>query len=263
MSIFLFISVAVFALLWFGQRKLIYFPSTAPVAAPAGMTEVSFETQDRLRLKGWLAPAAEPGNGMTVLVANGNGGDRSHRAPLARALVARGFTVLLFDYRGYGGNPGSPSESGLYKDIKAAYGYLVERFRPQEVILFGESLGSAVATHLAAEEPVGGLVLRSPFVDLPSVGARHYPFLPVRLLLRDRFPLAEKLTRVKAPIAVVYGTRDSIVPPEQSIAVARRVPVPPVAVEGADHNDAELLDGEQLIDAVDGVAALAAGHDQH
>jgi uncharacterized protein len=258
MFLCLSISVALVALLWTFQRKLIYFPSQDTGPVPSGMSEVSFETTDGLRLTGWLASPTEPSpdRGMGVLVANGNGGNRSDRVPLARALAREGFTVLLFDYRGYGGNPGSPSESGLFKDIRASFVYLESRFESRKIIVFGESLGSAVATDLATEHPVRGLVLRSPFTDLASVGATHYPFLPVRLLLRDRFPLLDKITSVRSPITVVYGTADSIVPPSQSAAVAEKASVTPVVVQGADHNDPVLLDGPPVIGAV---IALAAG----
>jgi alpha-beta hydrolase superfamily lysophospholipase len=256
MFIFLSISVILVALLGLGQRKLIYFPTQHPGPVPPGMSEASWVTADGLRLTGWLAPprGPAPDRSMAVLVANGNGGDRSHRVPLAHALNEQGFTVLLFDYRGYGGNPGSPSESGLFHDIRAAFSYLVKVFDREKIILFGESLGAAVVTDLATEQPVGGVVLRSPFTDLASVGATHYPFLPVRLLLRDRFPVLDKITAVRSPVAVIYGSADSIVPPSQSAAVARQASVEPVVVEGADHNDPVLVDGPQVIGAV---AALA------
>jgi fermentation-respiration switch protein FrsA (DUF1100 family) len=162
--------------------------------------------------------------------------------------------VLLFDYRGYGGNPGSPSEAGLALDVRAARAFLVEQesVPPERLLYFGESLGAAVVTELATEHPPAALVLRSPFVDLASVAAVHYPFLPVRALLRDHYRVAEQLARVDVPTTVVLGDADTIVPPEQSRAVAaaaknlhRLVEVP-----GADHNDAELLDGDALVDAV-------------
>jgi fermentation-respiration switch protein FrsA (DUF1100 family) len=255
MFIFLSISVAMVALLWTVQRKLIYFPTQEPGLAPPSMTEVALETSDGLRLAGWLSPPTGPDLHRAVLVANGNGGDRSHRVPLAHALNQRGFTVLLFDYRGYGGNPGSPSEEGLFKDIRAAFAYLIKLFEMDDIILFGESLGTAVVTDLATEHRVGGLVLRSPFTDLASVGARHFPFLPVRLLLRDRFPLLDKVEAVRSPIAVIYGDADSVVPPSLSQAVARRASVEPVVVEGADHNDPVLVDGPPVIGAVVALAS--------
>jgi fermentation-respiration switch protein FrsA (DUF1100 family) len=152
--------------------------------------------------------------------------------------------VLLVDYRGYGGNPGSPSEDGLARDIEAARTFLVEQagIPAERLLYYGESLGAAVVTALAAKHPPAGLILRSPFTDLPAAGREHYPFLPVRLLARDRFPVAEVVARVAAPTLIVYGTADSIVPPRQSLAVAGKAggPVRVVAVQGADHNDASL-----------------------
>jgi uncharacterized protein len=240
------------------QRRLIYFPFPAQVpraeAVVAGAREVMLRTVDGLALGAWLVEAGEPDRGVAVLVANGNAGNRSLRAPLARALASAGLAVLLFDYRGYGGNPGRPSEQGLARDVRAAHRFLIEEAEvaPARLLYYGESLGSAVVTELATEHPPAGLVLRSPFVDLASVGRVHYPFLPVRTLLRDRYPLADQLASVKVPTTVVYGSRDSIVPPEQSRAVAAAAAGETRVVEiaGADHNDLALLEGEKLIEAV-------------
>lgn len=246
----------VLAVLYGFQRRLIYLPSAGPVPAAgdrlADAEDVALETSDGLQLSAWFVPAGS--SRATVLVANGNAGNRADRAALAEALSERGLGVLLFDYRGYGGNPGSPSEQGLALDARAAYRYLVDDagVLPERLIYFGESLGSAVVTELATEHPPGGLVLRSPFTDLAAVGQQHYPFLPVRLMLRDRYPVAEQIATVDVPTAVVYGTRDSIVPPDQSRAVAAAAagPTQVSPVEGADHNDRELLDGSAVIDAV-------------
>jgi uncharacterized protein len=245
-------------LLWVFQRQLIYFRGSAPAEHASevipGGRDVTLKTSDGLRLGAWFFPARAAGRGVAVLVANGNAGNRSLRAPLAVALARAGLSVLLFDYRGFGGNPGTPTEEGLRRDARAAYLFLVDEagVRPDRLLYYGESLGAAVVTRLAAELAPGGLVLRSPFVDLASVGRVHYPFLPVRALLKDDYPVAELLVRVAVPTTVVYGTRDSIVPPEQSRAVAAaaagRAHV--VAIEGADHNDRVLLDGTQLIHAV-------------
>lgn len=249
-------------MLWALQRHLIYFPATGPVPPAAavlpGARDVVLETSDGLRLGGWYVPARPPGRGFAVLVANGNAGDRSLRAPLAAALSRRGLSVLLFDYRGYAGNPGSPSEEGLARDVRAARVYLVDDVgvRPDRIVYFGESLGAAVVTELAVEHPPAGLVLRSPFTDLAAVGQEHYPFLPVRLLLRDRYPVRAQVAQVRAPVSVVYGGADSVVPPQQSVAVAEaavrlhRL----VAVDGADHNDPAFADGPILVDVIADVA---------
>jgi fermentation-respiration switch protein FrsA (DUF1100 family) len=251
-------------LLWAVQRRLVYFPDAGPVPAAAdavpGGRDVRLTTADGLTLGAWFVPGATA-EAPAVLVANGNGGHRGLRAPLARALSASGLAVLLFDYRGYGGNPGSPSEAGLALDVRAARSYLLEEAGvPDERLLYyGESLGCAVVTELAVEHPPAGLVLRSPFVDLAAVGSEHYPFLPVRSLLRDRYPVAEQIARVRAPTTVVWGTADTIVPPAQSRQVAdaaaqlhRRIEVP-----GADHNDLVLLDGDALVQAVVELAPAA------
>jgi uncharacterized protein len=241
------------AVLWGCQRQLIYLPDTSAVPVGVGAKNVVLETSDGLQLGAWLVPPRGPDRGVAVLVANGNGGNRAGRGPLAQALAAEGLTVLLFDYRGYGGNEGSPSEQGLARDVRAAQQYLAEYgVPPERTVYFGESLGAAVVTELATSVEPGGLVLRSPFVDLASVGRVHYPFLPVGLLLRDKFPLAEQLAGVKAPVAVVYGSGDSVVPPEQSRSVAEAAPTLKDLVEipGANHNDAALVHGPEVVAAV-------------
>jgi len=249
-------------LLWAFQRRLVYLPTGGPLPAAAdvlpGGRDVQLTTADGLALGAWFV-SGPTADAPAVLVANGNGGSRGMRAPLARALSAAGLAVLLFDYRGYGGNPGSPSEEGLALDVRAARSHLVEEVGvpPERLLYYGESLGCAVVTELAVEHPPAGLVLRSPFVDLAAVGSEHYPFLPVRALLRDSYPVAEQIAGVRVPTTVVLGTADTIVPPAQSRQVAeaaarlhRLVEVP-----GADHNDAVLLDGELLVDAVVELAA--------
>jgi fermentation-respiration switch protein FrsA (DUF1100 family) len=248
--------VAPLTALWLLQRRLIYFPDIA-VAAPGselpGAREITLRTEDGLALGAWHVAPTGTDRGITVLVMPGNAGSRALRAPLARRLAAKGFAVLLLDYRGYGGNPGRPSEKGLITDARAARACLLNLgVAPDRLIYFGESLGAAVATRLATEQPPAALVLRSPFTDLAAVGARHYPVLPVRLLLRDRFPVTKLIGRVRVPTAVVYGSADAIVPPEQSVAVAAAAggPVRVVEIAGADHNDAALLEGNELVAAV-------------
>jgi uncharacterized protein len=244
-------------LLWAFQRSLIYLPDAGPVARASdvlpGARDVELVTDDGLHLAAWYLPGPDNGSA-AVLVANGNGGHRGLRAPLARALNDAGLAVLLFDYRGYAGNPGSPTEDGLARDVRAARRFLVEDagVPADRLVYFGESLGAAVVTELATEHPPAGLVLRSPFVDLAAVAGVHYPFLPARALLRDRYPVAEALSGVDVPTTVVYGTEDSIVPPEQSRKVAEAAAQlhDVVAVPGADHNDLVLLDGRAVVDAV-------------
>ncbi len=254
--VLLVVVVALLAALWLLQRRLISFPDTAGPPAGSmlpGAREITLQTEDGLALGAWHVAPTRADRGITVLLIPGNAGSRALRAPLARRLAAQGLAVLLLDYRGYGGNPGRPTEDGLLTDARAAHAYLLGHGVPaQRLIYFGESLGAAVATRLATEQPPGGLVLRSPFTRLAAVGSRHYPLLPVRLLLRDRCPVTTRIGQVRVPTAGVYGSADTRVPPEQSAAVAAAAggPVRAVEVVGADHNDAALLEGNELVTAV-------------
>lgn len=263
------IAVLLLALLWVFQRRLIYLPDRRAVGPAgdyvAGGRDVTLSTSDGLELAGWYVPPAGASRQVTVLVANGNAGNRAGRAPLARALSEAGFAVLVFDYRGYGGNPGHPSEDGLARDARAAHRFLVDELGtpPERLLYFGESLGAGVVTELATEHPPAGLVLRSPFVDLASVGQVHYPWVPVRPLLRDRYPVAELVARVRVPTTVIYGTADTIVPPEQSrrVAAAAAGPVEEVEVAGAGHNDPVMVNGPDLVAAVEALADRAVPED--
>ena len=252
--------VALLGLVWSQQRRLIYFPwpGRVPAAASvlAGSQEVVFETEDGLRLGGWFLPAPGGGRGPAVLVCNGNAGNRALRAPLAAALSRAGLSVLLFDYRGYAGNPGRPSADGLAADARAAQAWLAARpeVDPARIAYLGESLGAAVALRLAVERPPAALVLRSPFTSLADVGRLHYPWLPVRLLLTDRYASAARVARLTVPLLVIAGERDGIVPAALSRRLydAASVPKRFVLVPGADHNDAALLDGRQTVGEIVG-----------
>jgi uncharacterized protein len=228
---------------------------------PAGRAGVRPEAAARA-VPGRTAPSpALPGP--AVLICNGNGGNRSLRAPLAAALARMGLAVLLFDYRGYGGNPGHPTEAGLAADARAALDYLVARpeVDPARVVYFGESLGAAVALRLATERPPAALVLRSPFASLAEVGQLHYPLVPVSLLLRDRYDAAALAGRLAAPLLVVAGDRDRIVPASHSRRLFAAAPQPKrlVVLDGAGHNDHDLLAGARLLAEVRGFLAGVGG----
>jgi uncharacterized protein len=250
----------VIGLLWTFQRQLIYFPDAAapPPAASvlAGARDVTLETADGLALGAWFVPPIGADRGMAVLLAPGNAGSRADRAGIADALRRAGLAVLLLDYRGYGGNPGRPSEQGLARDADAAVAALRGLgYPPDRTIHFGESLGAAVVASLQERHPPAGIVLRSPFTELADVGAHHYRWLPVAPLLRDRFPVAAPMAGSTVPTMVVYGDRDAVVPPALSAAVAQSVRdlAGVVVLPGADHNDAVMF-GPEVAEAV---AALA------
>jgi hypothetical protein len=254
-------------ILWAVQRQLIYFPDAAPVPPAAeviaGAREVTLHTEDGLELGAWFVPAARGrarGASMAVLVAPGNGGNRAGRAGLAQELSERGLAVLLMDYRGYGGNPGSPSETGLAADAFAATEALAALgYPPERTIYFGESLGAGVVTALQVRRPPAGMVLRSPFTELADVGSHHYPFLPVRLLLRDRFPVVQHLSSSQVPVTVIYADHDTVVPSALSARVADAAAslVERMVIAGADHNDPVMF-GPRVADAVARLAGEAS-----
>ncbi|UUI75065.1 lysophospholipase [Cellulomonas chengniuliangii] len=248
---------------WVGQQSFVYHPARVPVPPAAerlpGAQDVALRTSDGLDLGAWWLPPAE-GCRAAVLLAHGNGGNRSDRAALAGALNEHGFGVLMFDYRGYGGNAGRPTEAGLALDVRAARAYLLDEMGidEQDLVYLGESLGTAVVSELAVEHPPAALVLRSPLTSLDEVGHALYR-VPVGWLLRDRYLVRENVGRLAVPTAVVYGTGDAIVPAAQSRDVARTareagVDVLEVEVPGAGHNDEVLAEGPALIDALMAVA---------
>ena len=249
--------IVVLVIAWALQRRLIYFPDTrAPGAAAAVLPRAEdavLTTADGLELAAWYVPPATDASGAAVIVFDGNAGNRADRAPLAAALARAGLGVLLLDYRGYGGNPGTPTEDGLAADARAARAYLVDRpdVDAGRIVYFGESLGAAVAVTLAAEHPPAALVLRSPFASLAEIARVHYPFVPAGLLLMDRYPSIDTIASVPAPVLIIAGEDDRIVPPEQSRRLFESAVAPKqfVVIPGADHNDPDLFGGDRLIAA--------------
>ena len=254
-------AIMVIGVMYLMQRNLLYYPSAMPPAdelLPPGATAVDLRTDDGLTLGAWFLPAAVAsdapprGPGPAVLICNGNAGDRSHRLDLGLALAERGYAILLFDYRGYAGNPGSPSETGLRADARAAVEALAERAEvdPARIAYFGESLGAAVAGGLATERPPAALILRSPPPSIAEMARHHYPYLPiVDALLLDHFPLAEQLRNVEVPTLVLVTERDEIVPASLSRRVFEAAAGPKryVALTGAHHNDPALFAGDELV----------------
>ncbi len=244
--------VSVFGL-WAIQRSIIYIRDTSPPdlrAMGGGWEAVTLQTSDGLALDAWYRPP-EAGKPL-LIVFNGNAGNRAARAELGRKLAAAGLGVLLTDYRGYGGNPGRPTEDGLALDARAAATFAAERVPPEGLVYFGESLGAAVAIELATERPPAALILRSPFTSLVAVGRDHFPLLPVSLLLKDRYPSDERMGLIEAPTLVIAGDADATVAVGQSRAIYEAAPEPKrlVVIEGADHNDAALVAGARMIDEI-------------
>ncbi|MEK7768865.1 MAG: alpha/beta hydrolase, partial [Pseudomonadota bacterium] len=202
---------------------------------------VEITTTDNETLHGWFvpAPAATAAKG-TVLFFHGNAGNISYRLYYLAMLAELGYDTFIFDYRGYGRSSGSPSESGTYLDAQAAWHYLTatKGIPPARVVLFGESLGGAVAAWLAAREKPGALVLASTFTSVPDMAAKIYPYLPVRLLSRFEYNTLEYLRSVTCPVFVAHSPQDEIVPFEQGQALFQAAPEPKQFLElQGGHND--------------------------
>jgi hypothetical protein len=197
---------------WY-EARLVYFPTRdlerTPVDLGLAFEDVHLDTADGERISGWYLPAGASSK-LTALFLHGNAGNISHRFEKLAVLRALGVDVLIIDYRGYGNSTGAPTERGIYLDVDAAYQYLIG-FRgldPLQVVLYGESLGSAVAVDLASRKPVGGLVLESVFSSGVDVGQEMFPFLPMRMLVRNRYETVSKIGSVRAPVLILHSRDD-------------------------------------------------------
>jgi fermentation-respiration switch protein FrsA (DUF1100 family) len=229
------------ALLYVAQRSLQYFPErrrTAPRAAGLPEAEEAvLDTADGERVIVWHVP---PREGRPVfLYFHGNGGSLRWRAERFRALITDGSGLVALSYRGYGGSSGRPTEPGLVEDAAAAYAFAIARYPAEHIVLWCESLGSALALAVAAEKPVGHLVLEAPFTSAADVGAQHYWFVPVRLFIKDQFRSDLRASKVTAPVLVVHGEDDTIVPMTFGKRLYDLIQAPKrfVRVVGAGHND--------------------------
>lgn len=204
----------VVTLLYVTQRSLQYFPEnvrTSPAAAGLPRAEeVTLDTPDGERVIVWHVP---PKDGKPVhLYFHGNGGALRHRLERFHALTADGSGLVALSYRGYGGSTGHPTEAGLIADANTAYDYTVARYPADRIVLWGELLGTGVAVAVAAEKPVSRLILQSPFTSTADIGAARYWFVPVRLLMKDQFHSDERISKVTAPVLVMHGAVDRVVP---------------------------------------------------
>jgi uncharacterized protein len=216
-------------------NRLLFFPDRAVPPTPPFAEDVSVAG-----LHGWWVPARRAPAVGHVLFCHGNGGNIGDRLAHVRLLAEAGLDVLVFDYRGYGRSAGRPSEQGTYRDAAAAHAALLRRpgVDPARVLLLGESLGGAVALALALEAPPAGLILQSAFTSVRDMARVHYPFLP-RSLVPDAYPSLERIGRLRAPLLVLHGARDEIVPLLYGEALFEAAPEPKriEVFEHAGHND--------------------------
>ncbi len=238
------------------ERHFIYFPERRLAATPADVglefEDLNFRAADGTRLHGWLVPG---GGEIALLWFHGNAGNIGDRVELLGELHRElGLAIFILGYRGYGESKGKPSEAGLYLDAEAALGALTERLGvpAEQVALLGQSLGTAVAVELANRHRPAGVILESPFTSVRDMARRHYPWLPVWSLLRTRFDSLSKIANVRAPVLIIHGEDDMIVPVEmgERVFAAAREPKRLLTIPGAGHNDAHVIGRSEYFAAI-------------
>lgn len=238
-------------LLYVFQRRLIYFPEQyTPVLQDyhaTDMTVVTLKTKDNIELMSWYKPATN--NQPTLLFLHGNAGHIGYRMPLIRQFLKAGFGVLLLEYRGYGGNKGSPTEQGLYADGQTALAFLYQQgMKPKQIILYGESLGTGIATKPAVENPIGCVILQSPFTSLASLSRFHYPWSMIKPW--DQFNSLERMKQIHAPLLVLHGRRDQIVPFAEGLAIFNEANMPKEMLEFDKQNHNDLWDAREFSEKI-------------
>ena len=244
----------VVAILFFMQREMLFHRTTArpmlndPTLEPKREI-VCLATADGLNLRAWYFRAARAG-APTVLFLHGNAGDIGNHLPWAKFLINAGYGVLALEYRGYGGNPGSPSEAGLIADGRAGLAFLNQQgIADGGIVLYGESLGTGVAVQLAAEHAVKAMVLRSPYTSIADVAAIQFPYIPARWLVRDRFDSLAKIGLSHAPLFVFHGAADALIPQALGRQLFDAAPQPKtwLSVPGVGHNDVQTPAAEHAV----------------
>ena len=241
--------LSLLAIMYVLQRSMMYFPDrthTAPAAADFPQAkEVTLTAADGTQVLAWTVPP-QPGKPVVVYF-HGNGGSLRHRVPRFRSLVSDGTGLVALSYRGYGGSHGSPNEEGLIADARASYDFARTTYPDAKIVLWGESLGTGVATAVAAETNIAALILEAPFTSTLDIAQAHYPYIPVQWLMKDQFHSDERIGKVKAPILILHGDRDRVIPIAYGERLYAMAPEPKqmVRLAGGDHEDLDRFGASQ------------------
>ena len=244
------------AFVYVRQPKMLYCPARQIEQTPAALgllfEEVTFRAADGVMISAWYIPA--PDARAVLLFCHGNAGNISHRLDSIRIFHELGLSVLIFDYRGYGKSNGEPTEKGTYLDAEAAWNFLVQNkgTDPARMVIFGRSLGSAVATELAAKKKAGALIVESGFTSIPDLGRKYYPYLPVGLISRYHYASIDKVSGLSLPKLFIHSPEDEIIPYDQGMKLFARAAEPKEFLKlRGDHNEGFLQSGELYINGLD------------
>jgi fermentation-respiration switch protein FrsA (DUF1100 family) len=254
--IVVFVYCGFLGMLYFEQRNMMYITSAAkPSLQEAGVTgleEISVKTDDGLSLFGWYKPSYPPSK-PTIVWFHGNASNVGITLRRAVPYLTKGYGLLAVEYRGYAGNPGAPTEQGLYKDGRAFFEWLKAKgVAENNIIVYGESIGSGSAVQMATEYTVHTLILESPFTSTMDAAAFHYPYVPVKWLIKDRYENIAKIKDIKSPLILAYGDQDRVIPHRLGQALFDAAPEPKsrIVIEGGDHNN---LDDFHVADKIIGL----------
>ena len=249
------------------QSRLVYFPNvpsrtigSGPDSIGLAYEPVEIITEDGIKLNAWYLPVREPRG--TVLFFHGNAGNISHRLDSLKVFNELNLATLIFDYRGYGRSEGAVSERGIYLDAEAVWRHLTEErgIPAAEIVLFGRSLGAAVAASVASRHTAGALIIESGFVSVPDMAAKIYPWLPARWLARIGFPTGDYLRTTTCPVLVVHSRDDEIIPFDQGLRLFEVASEPKQFLElRGGHNDGFLVSGRRYLDGLDAFVAASLG----
>jgi fermentation-respiration switch protein FrsA (DUF1100 family) len=246
MSYLVAVIIVALLLLWayvrYLERKNLYFPTSEIYQTPDDVglqyEDANITTADGVKIHGWYFPVNEPKG--VALFFHGNGENITHRLDVAQFFHERGYEALLLDYRGYGKSEGSPNEEGLYNDARAAYDFLVEQKskRPEDIIVYGFSLGGSVAIDLASKVDISALIVQSGFTSAVDMGKKLYPYLPVGKFMSQRYESIPKLSKIKAPVLIIHSPDDELVPYDHGKKLFENAPEPKAFIESSGgHND--------------------------
>jgi uncharacterized protein len=253
-AVFIYTAVALY--FFAVQTSMLYHPSPELEGTPSDIglrfTNLKLKTPDRLDISAWYIPARNSRG--VILYCHGNAGNISHRLPLIRLFNRMRLDVLIFDYRGFGQSSGSPSEEGTYIDAETAWDYLVNtlRIKPGKILLYGHSLGGAVATEMALRHKAGGLIIDSGFKSVAERAGEMFPIFPVDLMVRHRYASIEKIGNSRMPKLIIHSQMDELIPFEHGMALFKRAAGPKrfLKLKGG-HDDGALASGKLYIDTLD------------